>query len=196
MIRGIESTTQNGGLTNAAKFGMAGFGITLVLLGFAFAGVIAFNSVVLATVLTLGVVAPLIAGVLEFCKGNSYLATATVLFSLLFLTFYIFTTRTFGFAASDGMTRGIFYAAWSLVTILILCGTFARRMDVGMTMLLIVLTLFALFTLFLTAASFTGIAVLTTIAGILAIATAAAIFVDFCLHICCRMNNSMEKLAQ
>jgi len=182
-----KNISKKDSLGNASKFGMAGIGIALLLLGFAFAEVITLNSIVLATILTMGVIAPLIGGILEFTRGDSFRSTALVLSGLFFLTFYIAVTRALGGIAPDRYSFGIFFVAWTVVNLLFMCGTMFKIMDCKMITLHIVLSLFALFTLFAAIAEFTQVRALFITSGAIAIATTVAIFADYVCHIIMRM---------
>ena len=188
-----KTINKKNSLGNASKFGMAGIGIALLLLGFAFTEVITLNILVLATVLTMGVAAPLIAGILEFTRGESFRSTSFLLSSLFFLAFYISTTRVLGTAAPDKYTNGIFFSAWAIVNIFFICGTMFRTMDYKMIMLQIVLGLFTAFTILLAIAQFTQVRGLFITAGAFAIACAAAILVDYAIHTCMRKSKAVEK---
>jgi len=187
-----QSHQKKEGLGNATKFGMAGIAIALLLLGFAFAEVITFNSIVLATVLTMGFIAPLVAGILEFTRGESYRSTSFLLSSLFFLTFYIAMTRTLGTTTPDHNALGVFFIAWTIVNLLLMCATMFKRMDAKMITLYVILGLFSLFTLLFAIAQFTQSRPVLITAGALAIATSVAIFIDYACHICCRIKHSIE----
>ena len=180
-------------LANPTKFGMAGIGVALAMLGFALAEVITLSSVVLATVLTMGFVAPIVAGILEYVKGNSFRATTLVLFSLFFLSFYLFMTRTFNTIAPTANSMGVFFIIWTVVNLLVMCGTMFKKMDIKMIMLHVILTLFALFTLMFAVAQFTGSNPVLITAGALALASALCILVDFIMHICERIKTEKKN---
>ncbi|MCL2850863.1 MAG: GPR1/FUN34/YaaH family transporter [Firmicutes bacterium] len=187
---GKNDKNASNGLSNPTKFGMAGIAVALFMLAFAFCEIITFNSAVFATVLTMGFIAPVIAGILEYVKGNSYRATSFVLFSLFFLTFFFFITGTIRGEYPSGNTIGIFFMAWTVVIFTILAGTVMKKMGMKMIMLLTILALFSLFTLFAGIAFFTDERVISIVAGALAFATVLAILVDFIKHICIRMKES------
>ena len=186
----MEKQTQ---LSNPSKFGLAGFSIALLMLGFAYADVIALNNVVLATILTMGVVAPLIAGVLEFVKGNSYRSTAFILYGLFFLTFYIFHTRTLNAAPINRATLGIFFIAWALVTAALLCGIILKRMGPKNITLTVILANALAFLTALAVAEFAQVRAIFIVAGVFALMTALAILVDFFMHIMYRIKRDAAK---
>jgi hypothetical protein len=173
-------------LANPSKFGLAGFAIALFMLGLSFVDAIPMNTVVLATVLTMGVIAPLLAGILEYIKGNSFRATALILISLFFLSSYIFNTRVLNGVAQNGSSLGAFYLAWTLITAILLCGTIIRRMDAKMILLLIILAAFLLFVLLASIANFAAINGILIASGVFALICAAIILADFVMHVCAR----------
>ena len=65
-------------LANPAALGLLAFGMTTVLLNLANAGVFPTDSVVLAMGLFVGGLAQVVAGALEFRKGNTFGMTAFI----------------------------------------------------------------------------------------------------------------------
>lgn len=177
--------------TASTKFALPAIGVALAMLGFNLAGVIALNSVIFATILTMGFIAPLLGGLLEYSRGNSYRATTYILFSLMFLTFYLFSTADLGGITADPDSIGIFFLIWTVIAAGILCATFFLKMGVKMIMLQVILAAFLLFTLFLAIAAFTQVDALFITSGVFTLISALAIFVDFIYHICMRMKEDM-----
>jgi hypothetical protein len=178
---------------NPAKFGLVGFAIALFMLGLNYANVFPLNTVVLATVLTMGVIAPLLAGILEFVKGNSYRATGFILISLFFLTFFMFVTQTLAGVGlpADKNTLGAFYLIWSLILAMLLYGTITNKrleMNAKAIMFQIILASFLLFTLLASIAQFTQMNAIFIAAGVFALICSVAILADFCMHACHRMK--------
>ncbi len=73
-------------LANPAPLGLMGFGMTTVLLNLHNAGLWGLDSMVLAMGIFYGGIAQVIAGVLEFRKGNTFGTTAFTSYGLFWLT--------------------------------------------------------------------------------------------------------------
>jgi hypothetical protein len=69
-------------LANPAPLGLLGFGLTTVLLNLHNAGLFELSSMILAMGLTYGGVAQIIAGIMEFRKGNTFGAVAFTSYGL------------------------------------------------------------------------------------------------------------------
>lgn len=188
--------TENTKQSSAAKFGMAGIAIALFMLGFVYVEVISMNSVVMATMLTMGAIAPFLAGIFEIIKKRSYHGTALILISLFFLTFYIFTTRTLGFVNFSSTTAGLFYIAWAIATFMLCLATAFKMMGMKNTMLCIILTKFFLFLVMLAIAEFTGSRGVYITAGVLALLTCLCIVSTFAWHIMKRMKKDTNMMME
>jgi len=189
----ITEKEEKRSLANPTKFGLAGLAIALFMLGLAYAEVIAMSSVVIATIFTMGFIAPVTAGILEFVKGNSYRATTLMLFGLFFLTFYIFSTRPLNCIAPTRNTLGVFYIAWAITAAKMLCGIVAKKMGRKNILLMVILALFTLFLIMIAVSHFADVRALFIASGVLALLTAAAIYVDFMIHIVTRIRKDMQN---
>jgi succinate-acetate transporter protein len=74
-------------LANPAPLGLMGFGMTTVLLNIHNAGAFALGSMILAMGIFYGGLAQIIAGVLEYRKGNTFGVTAFTSYGLFWLSF-------------------------------------------------------------------------------------------------------------
>jgi succinate-acetate transporter protein len=82
-----ESTTQVKDTTgNPAPLGLLGFGITTVLLNFHNAGFYELNSMILAMGICYGGTAQVIAGMMEWKKGNTFATTAFISYGFFWLS--------------------------------------------------------------------------------------------------------------
>src|SRR5437660_4429657 len=82
-----ESVTQIKDTTgNPAPLGLLGFGMTTVLLNLHNAGFYELNSMILAMGICYGGAAQIIAGVMEWKKGNTFATTAFVSYGLFWLS--------------------------------------------------------------------------------------------------------------
>src|SRR2546430_6523691 len=114
-----ESVTQLRDTTgNPAPLGLLGFGMTTVLLNLHNAGFYELNSMVLAMGICYGGAAQIIAGIMEWRKGNTFAATAFVsygFFLLLPLTPDFPAKMGLG-AASHAKAMGACLLLWGLFT--------------------------------------------------------------------------------
>src|SRR5438445_3615105 len=82
-----DSTTQIKDTTgNPAPLGLLGFGMTTVLLNLHNAGFYELNSMILAMGICYGGGAQIIAGIMEWRKGNTFAATAFLSYGLFWLS--------------------------------------------------------------------------------------------------------------
>jgi len=107
-------------LANPAPLGLFGFGMTTILLNFANAGIYGLDSSVLAMGIFYGGIAQIIAGIMEFRKGNTFGTTAFISYGFFWETFvFLFIlpglTGMGGFAPSNtGLGYYLFF--WGLFT--------------------------------------------------------------------------------
>ena len=115
---------------NPAPLGLLGFGMTTVLLNFHNAGFYPLDSMILAMGLFYGGLAQLIAGLMEWKKGNTFATTAFASYGVFWLTLValILLPKTgLGIVAPDKQTMGIFLALWGVFTLGMYFGT--RRLN-------------------------------------------------------------------
>ena len=126
-----ESTTQIKDTTaNPAPLGLLGFGMTTVLLNFHNAGFYELNSMILAMGICYGGIAQIIAGMMEWKKGNTFATTAFISYGFFWLSLValiLLPKTTFispAFTAADDMAFGTYLAMWGLFTAVMFVGTF------------------------------------------------------------------------
>jgi len=113
-----ESTQIKDTTGNPAPLGLLGFGMTTVLLNLHNAGFYELNSMILAMGLCYGGAAQVIAGIMEWRKGNTFATTAFVSYGLFWLslvTLIILTKLGWG-AKSDDTSMAAYLAMWGLFT--------------------------------------------------------------------------------
>src|SRR5271170_1479703 len=117
----IKDTT-----ANPAPLGLLGFGMTTVLLNFHNAGFYELNSMVLAMGICYGGVAQIIAGLMEWKKGNTFACTAFVSYGFFWLSLVaLILMAKFGWiGASDNTAMASYLALWGLFTGVMFIGTF------------------------------------------------------------------------
>ena len=121
-----ESITQLKDTTgNPAPLGLLGFGMTTVLLNLHNAGFYELNSMILAMGICYGGAAQIIAGIMEWRKGNTFAATAFISYGLFWLslvTLIILAKLGWG-APSNDTAMAAYLAMWGLFTAVMFVGT-------------------------------------------------------------------------
>jgi succinate-acetate transporter protein len=121
-----ETTTQIKDTTaNPAPLGLLGFGMTTVLLNLHNAGFYELNSMILAMGICYGGAAQIIAGIMEWRKGNTFAATAFISYGLFWLslvTSIILAKLGWG-AKPDDTAMAAYLAMWGLFTLVMFIGT-------------------------------------------------------------------------
>ncbi len=152
-------------LANPAPLGLLGFGLTTVLLNFANAGYYSVNSMVLAMGIMYGGLAQVIAGVMEYRKGNTFGTVAFTSYGLFWWSIVALNllpgiSFLSGAVAADATSMGVYFAMWGIFTTAMFIGTLKnnRAQQTVFGTLAILLFLLA-------AKEFTGSAIIGTIAG-------------------------------
>jgi uncharacterized protein len=112
-------------LANPAPLGLMGFGMTTVLLNLWNAGAIPLDSPILTMGLFYGGIAQIIAGAMEFRKGNTFGMTAFLSYGLFWESFAVIVLfKVMGlvsFTPSTSLAAYLFM--WGLFTLLMFVGT-------------------------------------------------------------------------
>ena len=109
---------------NPAPLGLLGFGMTTVLLNLHNAGFYELNAMILAMGICYGGIAQIIAGMMEWRKGNTFATTAFVSYGLFWLslvTMIVLTKLGWG-AASNDIAIAAYLAMWGLFTLVMFIG--------------------------------------------------------------------------
>ena len=119
-ITQIKDTTGN-----PAPLGLLGFGMTTVLLNLHNAGFYELNSMILAMGICYGGAAQIIAGIMEWKKGNTFATTAFISYGVvLVVTRGIDLLPKLGWAgASNDTAMAAYLAMWGLFTGVMFIGT-------------------------------------------------------------------------
>jgi succinate-acetate transporter protein len=151
-------------LANPAPLGLMGFGMTTVLLNIHNAGFFPVASMVLAMGIFYGGVAQIIAGIMEFKKGNTFGTTAFTSYGLFWLTLVALWVIPGTNAPNGGATPqaflGWYLFLWGLFTFFMWFGTFGKNRALQFVFLSLTI-LFAL----LAARDWTGSELVGKIAG-------------------------------
>jgi succinate-acetate transporter protein len=154
----------NGKPANPAPLGLMGFGMTTVLLNIHNAGFFPLGSMVLAMGIFYGGIAQVIAGIMEYKKGNTFGTTAFTSYGLFWLSL-VATWVIPGLHAPNGEATpvpfmGWYLFLWGVFTFFMWIGTFGKNRVVQF----VFLSLTVLFGL-LAARDWTGSALVGRIAG-------------------------------
>src|SRR6266516_568244 len=126
MIAMNESATQIKDTTaNPAPLGLLGFGMTTVLLNLHNAGFYELNAMILAMGICYGGIAQVIAGMMEWRKGNTFATTAFLSYGLFWFSLVtLIILAKLGWASpSNDTAMASYLAMWGLFTAVMLIGT-------------------------------------------------------------------------
>lgn len=113
-------------LGNPAPLGLAGFGMTTVLLNIHNAGIFPMGSMILAMGLCYGGIAQVIAGILEFKKGNTFGMTAFTSYGLFWMSLVFIIV----FKELPGVSPGFmgwYLFCWGMFTFFMWFGTWGKN---------------------------------------------------------------------
>ena len=110
---------------NPAPLGLLGFGMTTVLLNLHNAGFFELNGMILAMGICYGGIAQVIAGIMEWKKGNSFATAAFTSYGLFWLSLValILLPKLNLIAAADETAMAAYLAMWGLFTGVMFLGT-------------------------------------------------------------------------
>jgi succinate-acetate transporter protein len=118
----IKDTT-----ANPAPLGLLGFGMTTVLLNLHNAGYYELNSMILAMGLCYGGAAQIIAGIMEWKKGNTFATTAFISYGFFWLSLValiVLPKVVPAIAPTKPEAMAAFLGMWGLFTAIMFVGTF------------------------------------------------------------------------
>lgn len=153
-------------LANPAPLGLLGFGMTTVLLNLHNAGIYPLNSMILAMGLAYGGLAQVIAGIMEYRKGNTFGTVAFSSYGLfwwsLVLLIVIPKAEIWGgsITSTDPTGMAAYFFMWGLFTFIMFFGT----LRANRALQFVFMSLAVLFFL-LTARELTASTILGTITG-------------------------------
>jgi succinate-acetate transporter protein len=110
---------------NPAPLGLLGFGMTTVLLNLHNAGLYPLDTMILAMGIFYGGLAQILAGIMEWKKGNTFGTTAFTSYGLFWLTLVgLLVFPKYGWAAAPGNgAMAAYLFIWGLFTALMFIGT-------------------------------------------------------------------------
>src|SRR5437660_9572720 len=109
---------------NPAPLGLLGFGLTTVLLNLHNAGFFELNAMILAMGICYGGIAQVIAGIMEWRKGNTFATTAFISYGFFWLSLVtmILMTKLGWATASNEKAMAAYLFMWGLVTLVMFIG--------------------------------------------------------------------------
>ena len=115
----------NNKLANPGPLGLMGFGMTTILLNLHNAGFFPLTSVVLSMGIFFGGLAQILAGLLEYKKGNTFGLTAFTSYGCFWLSLVgMLLLPSLGLAApTDAVFLGVWLALWGIFTLFMFFGT-------------------------------------------------------------------------
>jgi uncharacterized protein len=120
-------------LANPAPLGLLGFGMTTVLLNLHNSGLYPLGSMILAMGLVYGGLAQVIAGVMEFKRGNTFGTLAFSSYGLFWWSLVIllllpnFTLLSPAVTAADDTAMAAYFFMWGMFTLLMFIGTIKKN---------------------------------------------------------------------
>ena len=146
---------------NPAPLGLAGFALTTILLNLHNAGFYELNVMIMGMGVFYGGLAQLIAGVMEFRRGNSFGTVAFVSYGSFWLSLvFIWAMPHAGLPKADAVSMGWYLALWGLFTFALFCGALK-----GATIGKLVFGSLTILFFLLAMANFTGSQAIHTLAG-------------------------------
>ena len=149
---------------NPAPLGLAGFGMTTILLNLHNAGFFPLDSMILAMGIFYGGLAQIIAGIMEWKKGNTFAATAFTSFGMFWLSLVTLVVLPKAGLTIAGPGKDFampaYLAMWGIFTVILFIGTLRlnRALQVVFGSLAVLFALLAL-------GDATGIETITKAAG-------------------------------
>lgn len=163
-------------VADPAPLGLAGFGITTLLLSLINAGILPATVTlgVMALALTFGGLAQFVAGMWAFKRGNTFAATAFTSYGAFWFSFYllvvVFIPQMKGAAPADiGNFVGTYLLAWGIFTAYMTIASLGGARAVQLVFVLLTLTFVAL-----AIGEYATSTTIHNVGGYLGLATAAA----------------------
>lgn len=129
-------------LGNPAPLGLMGFGMTTVLLNIHNAGFFPVGSMILAMGIFYGGLAQIIAGIMEFRKGNTFGTTAFTSYGLFWLSLvFILMVKE---PATSASFMGWYFFMWCVFTFFMWFGTFGKNRAIQFVFLSLTVLFFLL----------------------------------------------------
>jgi len=153
---------------NPGPLGLLGFGMATILLNLSNAGITELSLVVVSMGIALGGFAQIIAGLLEFKNNNNFGGTAFTAYGLFWLSlvFIWLMPKDYPLMKADLTSMGFYLLLWGIFTTFMFIGTLTHN-----TITKLVFGSLALLFYVLAIGDFTGIIMITNVAGYIGIVT-------------------------
>jgi len=119
-----NESVDKSGYANPAPLGLMGFGMTTILLNLHNAGFYEINSVILGMGIFYGGIAQIIAGVIEYKKGNGFGGLAFTSYGAFWLTLVVI----FVSGGAEPVAMGAYLGMWGLFTLYMFIATLKQSM--------------------------------------------------------------------
>ena len=170
---------------NPAPLGLLGFGMTTVLLNLHNAGIIPLSAVICAMGVAFGGTGQVIAGIMEFKKGNLFGATAFTSYGLFWWSLILIWRNPFEVSGGDSVSVAYYLLLWGIFTLFMFIGTLKHNKATQ-----IVFCSLALLFFLLSIADFTGSAAMLKIAGVVGILCGCSAIYNALAQV---LNNEYKK---
>ncbi|GHU32237.1 hypothetical protein FACS1894172_08500 [Spirochaetia bacterium] len=122
--KGGEMSTTEHSKANPGPLGLLGFGMTTVLLNLHNAGIIELSIVIVAMGLALGGTTQIIAGILEFCGGNTFGGTAFTAYGFFWISLCLIWINPFEvIGPASEVSMAVYLFLWCIFTFFMFIGT-------------------------------------------------------------------------
>jgi succinate-acetate transporter protein len=125
-MKGGKTDMEGQKLANPGPLGLMGFGMTTILLNIHNTGLFPMASMIMAMGIFYGGLAQVIAGILEFKKGNTFGVTAFTSYGLFWLTL-VFILVFKNLPGSSPEFMGWYLFLWGVFTFFMWFGTFGKN---------------------------------------------------------------------
>lgn len=157
----MSTQSTQSSIANPGPLGLLGFGMTTCLLNLHNAGFIPLSIVIVAMGFALGGAAQIIAGIMEFKKGNTFGATAFTAYGFFWWSLILIWTNPMALtSAADKTSMGFYLGLWGIFTLFMFIGTLKHNRITQ-----IVFGSLAVLFFLLSAANFSGSEAIHTVAG-------------------------------
>ncbi|MCL2141295.1 MAG: acetate uptake transporter [Methanimicrococcus sp.] len=146
----------------SGALGLTGLGLAALMLSFSGLGLFGDALILVAMSLFVGGFIQVITGYMSWKKGNTFETVAFTAFGFFWVSFAFILVAPLGLVAASPMSTGLYLVLWGILSFCLLLGTLKLKVNALIAIFVLLVTTF-----FITAiATFTGIAIVGTIAAI------------------------------
>lgn len=123
-MQDVKKVSLEDKIANPAPLGLLGFGMTTVLLNIHNAGLIKLSIMIVAMGMVYGGFAQLVAGIMEFKKGNTFAATAFTSYAMFWWSLVLIWVNPFdAIGKVDLISMGYYLSIWGFFTFVMFIAT-------------------------------------------------------------------------